>query len=105
MRLTTAQNDRAAGVLLATAAGDALGAGYEFTYPTPETAIRMIGGGLGPFAPGEWTDDTSMALAIAEFPPPEPTSVPATDSTPSPPGSHAGMRPGPRTSETRPARC
>ena len=66
MRLTTAQNDRAAGVLLATAAGDALGAGYEFTYPTPETAIRMIGGGLGPFAPGEWTDDTSMALAIAE---------------------------------------
>ncbi|MFI6400394.1 ADP-ribosylglycohydrolase family protein [Rhodococcus coprophilus] len=66
MRLTAEQNDRAAGVLLATAAGDALGAGYEFTYPRPETPIGMIGGGLGPFAPGEWTDDTSMALAIAE---------------------------------------
>ena len=67
MRLTAVQNDRAAGVLLATAVGDALGAGYEFTHPTPETRIDMIGGGLGPFAPGEWTDDTSMALAIAEI--------------------------------------
>ncbi|AOD22493.1 ribosylglycohydrolase [Rhodococcus sp. p52] len=66
METTAAQNDRAAGVLLATAAGDALGAGYEFTYPTDTTPIDMIGGGLGPFAPGEWTDDTSMALAIAE---------------------------------------
>lgn len=66
MKLTAVQNDRAAGVLLATAAGDALGAGYEFTYPTPATRIDMIGGGLGPFAPGEWTDDTSMAIAIAE---------------------------------------
>ncbi|MCR8693838.1 ADP-ribosylglycohydrolase family protein [Rhodococcus sp. AB351] len=66
METTAAQNDRAAGVLLATAAGDALGAGYEFTYPTDATPIDMIGGGLGPFAPGEWTDDTSMALAIAE---------------------------------------
>ena len=27
----------------------------------------MIGGGLGPFKPGEWTDDTSMAIAIAEI--------------------------------------
>ena len=26
----------------------------------------MIGGGLGNFAPGEWTDDTSMTVAIAE---------------------------------------
>ena len=26
----------------------------------------MIGGGLGGFAPGEWTDDTSMAVCIAE---------------------------------------
>ncbi|WP_241387199.1 ADP-ribosylglycohydrolase family protein [Rhodococcus sp. CH91] len=67
MRLTAVQNDRAAGVLLATAAGDALGAGYEFTYPAADAKIDMIGGGLGPFAPGEWTDDTSMALAIAEI--------------------------------------
>src|ERR1700733_12069197 len=26
----------------------------------------MIGGGLGPWEPGEWTDDTQMALCIAE---------------------------------------
>ncbi|RVW03106.1 ADP-ribosylglycohydrolase family protein [Rhodococcus xishaensis] len=66
MRLSEERTDRAAGVLLATATGDALGAGYEFTTPGPDVVIDMIGGGLGSFAPGEWTDDTSMALAIAE---------------------------------------
>ncbi|MDG3012602.1 ADP-ribosylglycohydrolase family protein [Rhodococcus sp. D2-41] len=66
MRLTDDQRNRAAGVLLATAAGDALGAGYEFTTPAPTAPIEMIGGGLGDFAPGEWTDDTSMAVAVAE---------------------------------------
>lgn len=66
MRLTTAQNDRAAGVLLATAAGDALGVPYEFaTPPAPDVDAAMTGGGLGNFAPGEWSDDTSMALAVA----------------------------------------
>lgn len=66
MRLSEERTDRAAGVLLATAAGDALGAGYEFTKPGSDVVIDMIGGGLGSFAPGEWTDDTSMAVAIAE---------------------------------------
>ncbi len=67
MKLTAAQRDRAAGALLATAAGDALGAGYEFDPPMPADAtVDMIGGGLGPFERGEWTDDTSMAIAIAE---------------------------------------
>lgn len=48
------------------AAGDALGAGYEFNAPMPPGApVSMIGGGLGDFAPGEWTDDTSMAIVIA----------------------------------------
>ncbi len=66
MKLTTAQNDRAAGVLLATAAGDALGVPYEFaTPPAPGVEAAMTGGGLGNFAPGEWSDDTSMAVAIA----------------------------------------
>ena len=65
MRLTGDQLERAAGVLLATAAGDALGAGYEFTYPASDEVIEMIGGGPFGFAPGEWTDDTSMAIAIA----------------------------------------
>lgn len=66
MTLTTAQIDRAVGVLLGTAAGDALGAPYEFGPPLgPETDVAMIGG--GPWEPGEWTDDTSMAIAIAEI--------------------------------------
>ncbi|CCQ15739.1 putative hydrolase (fragment), partial [Rhodococcus sp. AW25M09] len=65
MYLTDIQHDRARGVLLGTAAGDALGAGYEFGYPAPETAIAMIGGGTFDWAPGEWTDDTSMALCVA----------------------------------------
>lgn len=66
MELDTAQTDRAAGVLLATAAGDALGVPYEFaTAPAPGELAEMTGGGLGDFAPGEWSDDTSMATAIA----------------------------------------
>lgn len=68
MTFTAAQRDRACGVLLGTAAGDALGAGYEFGPPlAPDAPVDMIGGGLGPFKPGEWTDDTSMAIAIAEI--------------------------------------
>lgn len=58
-------SDRAAGVLLASAVGDALGAGYEFTHPTPGAVIGMVGGGAFDWAPGEWTDDTSMTLAVA----------------------------------------
>ena len=59
--------DRIRGVLTGMAAGDALGAGYEFNAPLPESAkISMIGGGLGDFAPGEWTDDTSMAIVVAK---------------------------------------
>ncbi len=68
MTLTAAQRDRACGALLGAAAGDALGAGYEFGPPlAPDAPVDMIGGGLGPFKPGEWTDDTSMAIAIAEI--------------------------------------
>jgi ADP-ribosylglycohydrolase len=66
-RLTAEQFDRAQGVLLGTAAGDALGAGYEFGPPLDDdTPVEMNGGGPFGWAPGEWTDDTSMALAIAE---------------------------------------
>jgi ADP-ribosylglycohydrolase len=67
MFLTAAQLDRARGVLLATAAGDALGAGYEFGPPLADgTPVVMSGGGSLGWEPGEWTDDTSMAIAIAE---------------------------------------
>ncbi|RYC05659.1 ADP-ribosylglycohydrolase family protein [Nocardioides zhouii] len=66
LHLTPAQVDRACGVLIASAAGDALGAGYEFASVAPDLVPTMIGGGLGGFAPGEWTDDTSQAVAIAQ---------------------------------------
>ena len=65
MKLTSAQTDRACGVLLASAVGDALGAGYEFGSAPYDGRPKMIGGGLGDFAPGEWTDDTAQAIAIA----------------------------------------
>ena len=58
---------RSAGVLAGTACGDALGAGYEFGPPLPDgTPVDMIGGGVFRWAPGEWTDDTSMAVPIAQ---------------------------------------
>jgi ADP-ribosylglycohydrolase/protein-tyrosine phosphatase len=66
LHLSAAQRDRACGVLVAAAAGDALGAGYEFAHVSPDLVPEMIGGGLGGFAPGEWTDDTAQAVAIAE---------------------------------------
>ncbi|MEN8583115.1 ADP-ribosylglycohydrolase family protein [Burkholderia sp. RS01] len=67
MKLNPLQNDRAAGVLVTLAVGDALGAGYEFGAPLPDgTPVSMKGGGPFGFAPAEWTDDTSMAIAIAE---------------------------------------
>lgn len=66
MRLTAGQMDRAGGVLLGQAIGDALGVPYEFgSAPLTVGHAEMIGGGLGGFAPGEWSDDTAMAVAIA----------------------------------------
>ena len=47
------------------AAGDALGAGYEFRSP-PQGGPHLIGGGLGNWDPGVWTDDTQMGVCIAE---------------------------------------
>lgn len=60
-------DDRIAGVLLGAACGDALGVPYEFgSIPlAPGDEPRMVGGGLGPYAPGEWSDDTQMAVVIA----------------------------------------
>ena len=58
--------ERAMGAVCGGAAGDALGAGYEFTNPHPEDEIVMKGGGAFNWAPGEWTDDTAMAVAILD---------------------------------------
>jgi ADP-ribosyl-[dinitrogen reductase] hydrolase len=65
--LTEEQADRASGVLLGAAVGDALGVHYEFATPLDAgTDAQMLGGGLGDFAPGEWSDDTSMSVVVAE---------------------------------------
>jgi ADP-ribosylglycohydrolase len=56
--------DRQRGCFLGLATGDALGAAIEFRAPgtfKPVTGYRR--GGQRGLAPGEWTDDTSMALA------------------------------------------
>ncbi|QDU80695.1 ADP-ribosyl-[dinitrogen reductase] glycohydrolase [Polystyrenella longa] len=59
--------DRQGGCFLGLAIGDALGAAVEFKSPgtfPPVTGYRD--GGPHGLGPGEWTDDTSMALALAE---------------------------------------
>jgi ADP-ribosylglycohydrolase len=55
------------GSLLGLAVGDALGTTLEFTEPGTFTPIDDIVGD-GPFnlLPGQWTDDTSLALCLAE---------------------------------------
>ena len=59
--------DRARGSLIGLAVGDALGVPLEFKSPgTFEPVKDMIGGGSFNLKPGEWTDDTSMALCLAE---------------------------------------
>lgn len=65
MRLDAKQADRAVGVLLGTAAGDALGVPYELGSRPLDGEPQMLGGGLGGLAPGQWSDDTEMACAIA----------------------------------------
>lgn len=61
------QSDRAAGVLLGQACGDALGVPYELAAPPGAgEQAEMKGGGLGGLAPGEWSDDTALAVAIGD---------------------------------------
>jgi ADP-ribosylglycohydrolase len=55
------------GALLGLAAGDALGTTVEFESPGNfEPLTTIVGGGPFDLKPGEWTDDTSMALCLAE---------------------------------------
>jgi len=59
--------ERAIGSLLGLAVGDALGTTLEFSTRDSRPRLTDIEGG-GPFRlePGQWTDDTSMALALAD---------------------------------------
>ena len=59
--------DRLRGALIGLAAGDALGTTLEFQRPgTFEPLTDMVGGGVHRLKQGQWTDDTSMALCLAE---------------------------------------
>ncbi|PDW04970.1 ADP-ribosylglycohydrolase family protein [Candidatus Viridilinea mediisalina] len=61
--------DRARGALIGLAAGDALGTTLEFTGPLnpfmPQVT-QIVGGGPFALPPGGWTDDTSMAICLAQ---------------------------------------
>jgi ADP-ribosyl-[dinitrogen reductase] hydrolase len=65
VQLNPVQLDRAAGVLVAAAAGDALGAGYEFARPPAPDEVSMKPGRLTRRPAGSWTDDTDLAVAVA----------------------------------------
>ncbi len=55
------------GCLIGLAVGDAVGTTLEFRAPGSfEPIDDMVGGGPFNLKPGQWTDDTSMALCLAE---------------------------------------
>ena len=59
--------DRARGALVGLACGDAVGTTLEFRAPGSFDPIDdMVGGGPFALEAGQWTDDTSMALCLAE---------------------------------------
>ncbi|WP_025321814.1 ADP-ribosylglycohydrolase family protein [Deferrisoma camini] len=65
--MTPSREDRFAGCLLGLAVGDAVGTAVEFRPPgTFPPVTDMTGGGPFGLEPGQWTDDTSMALCLAE---------------------------------------
>jgi ADP-ribosyl-[dinitrogen reductase] hydrolase len=60
------EQDRFRGCLLGLAVGDAVGTTLEFKpYGSFKPITDMVGGGPFRLKPGEWTDDTSMALCLA----------------------------------------
>jgi ADP-ribosyl-[dinitrogen reductase] hydrolase len=69
------RSHRVFGAMVGSAVGDALGAPFEFgpagrfsaRFPTPARGAQteMCGGGMG-WEPGEFTDDTQMALLVAQ---------------------------------------
>ena len=67
LRTAAAIRDRALGALLGLATGDAVGTTLEFEPRDAQPLLKDMTGG-GPFAlpAGAWTDDTAMALALAD---------------------------------------
>lgn len=67
MDTSNPRKDRLQGSLFGLAIGDALGTTLEFQRPGSFSPIDdLVGGGPFGLKPGEWTDDTSMALCLAE---------------------------------------
>jgi len=66
VQMADARLDRLRGCLLGLAVGDAVGTAVEFK-PRGSFAplTDMVGGGPFGLRPGQWTDDTSMALCLA----------------------------------------
>ena len=63
----TSARDRAGGALVGLAVGDAVGTTLEFKTPGSFTPVTdMVGGGPFRLRAGAWTDDTSMAMCLAE---------------------------------------
>jgi len=58
--------NRIVGSLIGLAVGDALGAPYEFKTPPYQISDNYVEGGVHNVSIGEWTDDTSMALCLAQ---------------------------------------
>jgi ADP-ribosyl-[dinitrogen reductase] hydrolase len=66
-QMTPTLSERYRGSLLGLACGDAVGTAVEFCPRGSFVPLTdMIGGGPFGLAPGKWTDDTSMALCLAE---------------------------------------
>ena len=64
---TIGTRDRAVGAFVGLAVGDAVGTTIEFSKkPRQPVLFDMVGGGPFKLEPGQWTDDTSMALALAD---------------------------------------
>lgn len=66
-RSPVAIRDRSRGALLGLAVGDAVGTTLEFSRRDAGLPLTdMVGGGPFRLRAGEWTDDTAMALALAD---------------------------------------
>ncbi len=64
---TSLNSRRAIGSLVGLVVGDALGTTLEFAErDTQPLHTELLGGGPFGLQPGEWTDDTSMALCLAD---------------------------------------